>query len=82
MWSNLNYHEQKIIIQMIDGPARRIDIANNLKITSGTLSKPLVKLQNLALIEINDNGKYQIVDSILRTWLKNEYEKNGVYPHR
>ena len=82
MWSNLNYHEQKIIIQMIDGPARRIDIANNLKITSGTLSKPLVKLQNLALIEINDNGKYQIVDSILRTWLKNEYEKNGVYQHR
>lgn len=50
MWNKLNYHEQKIIVQMVDGPIRRVDIAQNLNITSGTLSKPLVKLQNLALI--------------------------------
>ena len=82
VWDKLNYHEQKIIVQLINGPIRRVDIANNLNITPGTLSKPLIKLQDLALVEITDNGKYQIVDSILGTWLKNEYENKGVYPYR
>lgn len=82
VWDKLNFHEQKIIVQLINGPIRRVDIANNLNITPGTLSKPLVKLQDLALIEINDTGKYQIVDSILGSWLKNEYETKGVYPYR
>ena len=82
MWNKLNYYEQKIIVQMVDGPIRRVDIAQNLNVTSGTLSKPLVKLQNLALIEINESKKYQIVDSILRIWLKNEYETKGVFPYR
>ena len=81
-WDKLNYHEQKIIVQLINGPIRRVDIANNLNITPGTLSKPLIKLQDLALVERNDTGKYQIVDSILGTWLKNEYENKGVYPYR
>ena len=82
VWDKLNYHEQKIIVQLINGPIRCVDIANNLNITPGTLSKPLSKLQDLALVEITDNGKYQIVDSILGTWLKNEYENKGVYPYR
>ena len=82
VWDKLNYHEQKIIVQLINGPIRCVDIANNLNITPGTLSKPLIKLQDLALVEITDNGKYQIVDSILGTWLKNEYENKGVYPYR
>lgn len=54
LWDKLNYHEQKIIVQLINGHIRRVDIANNLNISSGTLSKPLIKLQNLALIEINE----------------------------
>ena len=82
LWDKLNYHEQKIIVQLINGPIRRVDIAKNLNISSGTLSKPLIKLQNLALIEINDEKKYQIVDSILGIWLKKEYETKGVYPYR
>lgn len=82
MWDKLNYPEQKIIVQLLDSPLKRVEIANNLNITSGTLSKPLVKLQDIGLIEINDERKYQIVDSILRLWLKNEYDTKGVYPFR
>lgn len=82
MWDKLNFPEQKIIVQLLDSPLKRVEIANNLNITSGTLSKPLVKLQDIGLIEINDERKYQIVDSILRLWLKNEYNTKGVYPYR
>ena len=67
---------------MLDNPLKRVEIANNLNITSGTLSKPLVKLQDRGLIKINDERKYQIVDSILRLWLKKEYDTRGVYPYR
>ena len=82
MWDKLNFPEQKIIVQLLNNPLKRVEIANNLNITSGTLSKPLVKLHDLGLIEINDERKYQIVDSILRLWLKKEYDTNGVYPYR
>ena len=82
MWDKLNFPEQKIIVQLLDNPLKRVEIANNLNITSGTLSKPLVKLQDIGLIEINDERKYQIVDSILRLWLKNEYDTKEVYPYR
>lgn len=47
MWDKLNYPEQKIIVQLSDSPIKRVEIANNLNITSGTLSKPLVKLQDI-----------------------------------
>ena len=82
MWDKLNYSEQKIIVQLLNNPLKRVEIAKNLNITSGTLSKPLIKLQELGLIEINDEQKYQIVDSILGLWLKNEYDTKGVYPYR
>lgn len=82
LWFKLSYSEQKIIIQLLDEPLKRIEIANNLGITSGALSQPLVKLQDMRLIEINDERKYQIVDSILGLWLKKEYNVKGVYPFR
>lgn len=82
LWFKLSYSEQKIIIQLLDEPLKRIEIANNLGITSGALSQPLVKLQDMRLIEINDERKYQIVDSILGLWLKKEYDVKGVYPFR
>ena len=44
--------------------------------------KPFVKLQGIGLIDSNDERKYQIVDSILRLWLKNEFNTKGVYPYR
>ena len=82
MWDKLNFPEQKIIVQLLNGPLKRIEVANNLNITSGSLSKPLIKLRENGLIEINNDRKYQIVDSILELWLKNEYSTKGVYPYR
>ncbi len=82
MWDKLNFPEQKIIVQLLNRPLKRIEIANNLSITSGSLSKPLIKLQENGLIEMNNERKYKIVDSILELWLKNEYTTKGVYPYR
>ncbi len=80
-WAKLTYQEQKILTILIDAPLKRVEIANNLNITSGALSRPLNKLQDEVLIELED-GKYKIVDSILKAWLKNEYAKKGVFPFR
>ena len=81
MWSKLTFQEQKIIISLLDGPKRRIEIANTLEVTSGSLNRPLNRLLNFDLIEYT-NDKYQITDLIFVQWLKNTYEKNGTYPFR
>ncbi len=81
MWSKLTFQEQKIIISLIDKPLKRIEIANSLEVTSGSLNRPLNRLINFDLIEF-ESDKYQITDPILAYWLKNSYEKNGVYPFR
>lgn len=80
-WAKLTFQEQKILTTLIDAPLKRVEIANSLNITSGALSRPLNKLQDEVLIEL-DGDKYKIVDSILKTWLKNEYVKKGVFPFR
>jgi len=81
MWSKLSFQEQKIIISLLDNPKKRIEIANSLGVTSGSLNRPLNRLLDFDLIEyVND--KYQITDPILSYWLNNSYEKNGIYPFR
>lgn len=81
MWSKLTFQEQKIIISLLDNPKKRIEIANTLKVTSGSLNRPLNRLLDFDLIEyVND--KYQITDPIFSNWLRNSYEKNGIYPFR
>jgi len=80
-WSKLTFQEQKIIISLLDNPKRRIEIANTLKVTSGSLNRPLNRLLNFDLIEYTKD-KYQITDPIFVQWLKNTYEKNGTYPFR
>ena len=81
MWSKLTFQEQKIIISLVGNPKKRIEIANNLEVTSGSLNRPLNRLLDFDLIEyVND--KYQITDPILTYWLQNCYEKNGIYPFR
>lgn len=81
MWSKLTFQEQKIIISLLDNPKKRIEIANALKVTSGSLNRPLNRLLDFDLIEyVND--KYQITDPIFSNWLRNSYEKNGIYPFR
>ncbi len=81
-WGRLTSQEQKIIICLLKKPLKRIEIAKKLEITSGSLGKPLKKLQDNVLIEINENGKYKIVDPILKDWLNSSYQKNGVYPYK
>ena len=81
MWSKLTFQEQKIIISLLGNPKRRIEIANTLEVTSGSLNRPLNRLLDFDLIEyVND--KYQITDPILTYWLQNSHEKNGIYPFR
>ena len=81
MWSKLTFQEQKIIISLLGKPKRRIEIANSLEVTSGSLNRPLNRLLDFDLIEyVND--KYQITDPILTYWLQNSHEKNGIYPFR
>lgn len=80
-WNRLTLQEQTIITTLINGPIKRKDIANKLNITPGSLSKPLNKLQKLELIE-SKGGRYNISESILKAWLKKEYEDRGVFPFR
>ena len=79
IWSRLSYREKTIILTLIDKPKKRIEIANELKLQSGSLGPHLINLQNLSLIEYKDN-KYSISEAILKRWLKIEYERTGDYP--
>lgn len=74
-WNRLNKQEQNILKTLIDEPLRRIDIAENLGVTSGAIGKSLKTLQNKTLIEVNED-KYHIYDFIFKIWLKKEVEKD------
>ena len=78
-WYKLSNQEQRIVIALIEGPLKRVEIANKLQVTSGAIGSSLKTLQNKMLIEI-DNNKYQIYDSIFKAWLKKEYREKGDYP--
>ena len=80
-WSRLTLQEQTIITTLIDKPIKRIEIAEKLDITTGSLSAPLNKLQKLGLIE-NKERIYNISEPILKAWLKKENEEKGVFPFR
>lgn len=79
-WYKLNKQEQRVVTTLVEKPLKRIEIANQLGVTSGAIGASLKSLQNKLLIEL-DNGKYQIYDSIFKTWLKKEYEEKGDYPY-
>ena len=81
MWSKLTFQEQKIIISLLDNPKKRVEIANTLEVTSGSLNRPLNRLLDFDLIEYS-NEKYQITDPIFTYWLKSYYEKNRIYSFR
>lgn len=74
-WNRLNKQEKNILKTLIDKPLRRIDIAENLGVTSGAIGKSLKTLLNKTLIEV-DEDKYQIYDLIFKIWLKKEVEKD------
>lgn len=79
-WYKLTKQEQRIIVALVEKPLRRIEIANKLGVQSGAIGASLKTLQNKILIEL-DNEKYQIYDSIFKSWLKKEYEEKGDYPY-
>ena len=81
IWTKLSFREQTIIILLLDRPLRRIDIANELRISSGSLSNYLNNLQNQGLIILN-NGLYELSEPILKRWLELEFNEKGIYPYR
>lgn len=81
-WGGLNLTEQKIITAIITGHSERKDLAQYLQRTSGSLGTPLVKLQNMGLIQNEHNGKYEISELILKLWLEQEFKTKGVFPYR
>ena len=80
-WGRLTLQEQKIITALIEKPLKHVDITKSLNVTSGSLSHPLNSLENNVLIDFN-NGKYEIIDSVLRFWLLNHYKEHEVFPYR
>lgn len=81
IWSRLSFREQTIIIILLEKPLRRIDIANEFGISTGSLSNYLNNLQNQGLINLN-NGLYDISEHILKRWLELEFKEKGIYPYR
>ena len=81
LWVRLSFREQTIIIILLEKPLRRIDIANEFGISTGSLSNYLNNLQNQGLISLN-NGLYEISEPIIKRWLELEFEEKGIYPYR
>ena len=81
VWTKLTYREQSIFISLLDSPLKRIEIANQLNVSTGSLSNNLNHLQNQGLIKF-ENEKYQISEPILARWLKLEFKNKGNYPYR
>ena len=80
IWFELTYKNKLIILSMINGPIKRVDIAKYLNVKSGSLSSNLKELENLYLISKSDNNLYSISEPLLSKWLKSEYEEKGEYP--
>lgn len=81
LWAGLNKTQQEILVSLIDKPLKRKDIASKLNKQSGSLSLPLNELVTYDLIR-SQNGLYIFSESILKNWLKNEFEEKGVFPFR
>lgn len=80
IWAGLSYREQTIITSLLDKPLKRIDIAEIIGISSGSLGQYLINLQNLSLIGFTNN-KYFLSEPLIKKWLKSEYMNKGDYPY-
>ena len=80
IWYGLNYRNKLLLISLLNGPTRRIDIAKNLNIKSGSLSPNLRELENLSLINKSSDKLYSISEPLLSKWLQSEYDEKGEYP--
>lgn len=81
IWVRLSFREQTIIIILLEKPLRRIDIANEFGISTGSLSNYLNNLQNQGLIRLN-SGVYEVAEPILKRWLELEFKEKGIFPYR
>jgi len=81
-WGGLTLREQRIIISLLETPLKRSEIGRKINQKPSSISLPLNNLQNERLIEINQDKKYEIIEYILKEWLKQEYKNKGVFPHR
>ena len=81
LWSKLTYREQSIFISLLDAPLKRIEIADKLNVSTGSLSKNLNNLQNQGLIKF-ESERYQISEPILARWLQLEFKNKGNFPYR
>lgn len=81
LWSGLSSKEQEIIISLLDKPLKRIEIADNMGVESGSLSRQLNNLQNQGLI-ISCDGLYTLNEPMLVKWLKHEKKNKDYYPYR
>jgi len=80
-WNRLTIKEKDIVIELLDKPLKRIELADNLGVKSGSLGGKLNNLINQGLIS-NVNGKYEVTALLLKRWLILEYEKNNIYPYK
>ena len=80
-WGKLTKREQKIITTLLDKAMTKKEIAESFNVTEGSLGRPLNHLLDLVLIEYYDK-KYQIIDPVLKYWLKQTFKEKGVYPYR
>ncbi|MDR3063229.1 MAG: ATP-binding protein [Methanobrevibacter sp.] len=81
-WGRLTLREQRIIISLIEKPLKRSEIGEKINQKPSSISLPLNNLQNEGFIEINQDNKYEIIEYILKEWLKQEYKSKRVFPHR
>lgn len=80
IWYELSYKNKLILISLLNGPTRRIDIAKSLNLESGSLSPNLRELENLSLINKSSDKLYSISEPLLSKWLHSEYDEKGEYP--
>ncbi len=81
IWYELSYKNKTIILSMLNGPVKRIDIAKYLNVKSGSLSPNLRELENLSLIHKSDDNLYSLSEPLLKKWLESEFEEKGEYPY-
>ncbi len=81
LWSKLTYCEQSSFISFLDSPLKRMGIANELNVSTGSLSKNLNNLKNKSLIKF-ESEKYQISEPILAMGLQLEFKNNGNFSYR
>ena len=80
IWYELSYKNKLIIISLLNGPIRRIDIAKSLNVESGSLSPNLRELENLSLINKSFEKLYSLSEPLLSKWLQSEYVEKGEFP--